>query len=146
VVPPEAGNQNYTAFAPVSIPEGAAVLLFLLEEKEQLRCVDRLADFREFVQASSLTAVMVGRALGSLFESRVYHHHQANTLKRRIEELEAERRSRVLVDRTTAQSLAVISGELAQLSEHHARPAGGGNPLDEGAGSEIVRKRPRTQS
>jgi hypothetical protein len=146
VVPLETGYQNYTTFAPVARPEGAVALLLSWKEIEkQLRYVDRLADFREYVQASPLTAVMVGPALGSLLESRVYHRHQAESLKRRIEELGVERLSRELVDRTTAQSLAVISEELANLSKRHTRPAGGGLPQDEVAGQVTTRKRPRTQ-
>jgi hypothetical protein len=146
VVPPETGYQNYTAFAPVARPEGAVALLFSWKEiEEQLRYVDRLADFREYVQASPLTAVMVGRALRSLLESRAYHRHQAESLKRRVEELEAKRLSRVLVDCTTAQSLAVISEELANLSKRHNRPAGGDLPQDEVAGQVTTRKRTRTQ-
>jgi hypothetical protein len=146
VVPPETEYQNYTAFAPADVPEGPTALRFSWKEiEEQLRHVDRLADFREYVQVSPLTAVTIGRALGSLLESRAYHRHQAETLKRRLEELEAERLGRLVVDRTTAQSLAVISEELANLSERHARPAGGGLPQDESAGQMAMRKRPRTQ-
>jgi hypothetical protein len=50
-----------------------------------------------------------------------------------------------LVDRTTAQSLAVISEELANLSKRHNRPAGGDLPQDEVAGQVTTRKRTRTQ-
>ena len=87
------------------------------EVEEYLRYHHRWEDMREFTRDAPLTSETVGRALCALLESRHFHRHRGADLTRRIQALEEQQRTRVLLDQATAQTLRLLNTELNGLTE-----------------------------
>jgi hypothetical protein len=126
----------------VGYPAAAAESVLIRDVEASLQYQGWSDELRTYMQGARLSESNIAGAIGGLLASRDYHRRRGEDLTRRVQALEAERASRELVERSTAQSLRLLTWEMQRLSEQVNQQVGR-DRTEEGEGERAL-KRSRT--
>jgi hypothetical protein len=99
--------------------------VLLRDIEDEVRAHGRLGDLEQFMQGARLDERNIASTILCLLANRDYHHQREEDLTRRLQALEAEEATRALFDRSTAQTLRLLTVEMQQLTDQFNQQVGG---------------------